>query len=221
MKNAFSREEGAFRDDRLFYVGCDDHYAPDQYFSFFRIPRIKVKVFPALDDKSHAQYVVDRMKEVECEEGDEVWVLLDTDHCIKDGHFHSYELAISEARSRGMNVAISNPCFEVWLACHHWGLDELVKEGLKTAKDFNGKLEQSLGYDKCNLRETDFTVETLPDAYRRAKTRDGMVSDGDKPDGVTTRIYRLWHNILQKAAFSQLSDSLRALAREIREGVVD
>ena len=50
----FSREKREFRDDRLFYIGCDDRYAPDQYFGFFRMPRIKICVVPALDDKSHA-----------------------------------------------------------------------------------------------------------------------------------------------------------------------
>ena len=216
MKSDFLREEGTFRDDRLFFVGCDDRYAPDQYFSFFRISRIKVTVFPAEDNRSHARYVVERMKDVEREDDDEVWVILDTDHCIRDDHFHSYELALSEARQCGMNVAISCPCFEVWLASHHWDLNQLVNEGLTTARDFNEKLKQALGYDKCRLKPEDFTFETLPDAYRRAKTRDEDVAGGDRPDGITTRVYQLWHNILVKASIVQLPDALKELAMEVR-----
>ena len=216
MTGDFVREEGEFRDDRLFFVGCDDRYAPDQYFSFFRIPRIKVEVFPAVDDKSHAKYVVERMKTVECEEDDEVWVVLDTDHCIREGHFHSYEQALSEARQSGMNIAISCPCFEVWLACHHWDIDQMASEGLRTAANFNERLAAAIGYDKTNLKSSDFPIETLSQAYKRAELRDAKILGGDKPDGVTTRVYKLWHNILLKASFAQLPDSLKELAAEIK-----
>lgn len=218
MSGDFVRGEGEFRDDRLFFVGCEDRYAPDQYFSFFRIPRIKVEVFPAVDDKSHAKYVVERMKKVkvDCEEDDEVWVVLDTDHCIKEGHFHSYEQALSEARRSGMNIAISCPCFEVWLACHHLNVDQMVSEGMWTAANFNEKLADAIGYDKTKLKSSDFPIETLPLAYRRAESRDEKILGGDKPDGVTTRVYKLWHNILLKASFAQLPDSLKELAAEIK-----
>ncbi len=218
MKADLSRSEGAFRDDRLFFIGCDDRYAPDQYFSFFRIPRIKMKVFPASDDLSHAKYVVEKMKDVlcECEKDDEIWILLDTDHCVKDGHFHSYELAISEARQCGMNIAISRPCFEVWLACHHWDLEELERGGVCSARGVNDKMKEAFGYDKTKLNAKDFPVQSLPEAYRRAKKRDSAVMGGDKPDGVTTRVYRLWRNILVKASLSQLPEPLNRLAEEIR-----
>jgi len=223
MKAEFSRSEGAFRDDRLFFIGCDDRYAPDQYFSFFRIPRIKMKVFPASDDLSHAKYVVEKMKDVmcECEKDDEIWVLLDTDHCVKDGHFHSYELAISEARQCGMKIAISKPCFEVWLACHHWDLDVLEGEEACSARGLNEKMRDVFGYDKTKLHAKDFPAETLPDAYRRAQKRDSEVMGGDKPEGTTTRVYKLWHNILAKAAVAQLPESLNILAEEIRNAESD
>lgn len=218
MKSDLSRFEGAFRDDRLFFIGCDDRYAPDQYFSFFRIPRIKMEVVPASDDRSHAKHVVEKMKDVmrECEEDDEIWILLDTDHCVKDGHFRSYELAISEARQCGMNVAISKPCFEVWLASHHWELESLEREGLSSARDLNDKMKAEFGYDKTRLNAKDFPVESLPDAYRRAQKKDSRVAGGDKPASMTTRVYKLWHNILAKAAVSQLPESVNKLAAEIR-----
>lgn len=61
-----------------------------------------------------------------------------------------------------------------------------------------------------------FTIETLSDAYHRAATRDAEVAGGDKPDGVTTRVYQVWHNILLKALASQLPDSIRGLADEVK-----
>ena len=209
------RKEGEYRDDRLFYIGCDDRYAPDQYFGFFKMPRIKICMVPAADNLSHAQYVLDKLKPIKCEDDDEKWMVLDTDHCTKGNHFASYEKALSEARRIGVHIAISCPCFEVWLAFHHSPVDEVVK--LATAELCSQHLSKvTNGYNKTQLREEAFPIETLPEAYHRAVKRDAEVVGGDKPDGVTTRVYQVWHNILMKALASQLPGVLRDLADEIK-----
>ena len=209
------RKEGEYRDDRLFYIGCDDRYAPDQYFGFFKMPRIKICMVPEADNLSHAHYVLEKLKPIKCEADDEKWMVLDTDHCTKDNHFESYEKALSEARRLGIHIAISCPCFEVWLAFHRSTVDEVVK--LTTADACSKHLsEVANGYDKTKLRSDAFTIETLSDAYHRAATRDAEVAGGDKPDGVTTRVYQVWHNILLKALASQLPDSIRGLADEVK-----
>lgn len=210
-----SRDVKEFRDDRLFYIGCDDHYAPEQYFGFFRIPRIKVIVVPATDDRSHAKWVLEKLLACDVEEDDERWMLLDTDHCTKPQHFHSYELAISEARSKGVKVAISRPSFDVWLAFHHIDADELAV--CRNADEVGSVLRAKLGsYNKTKLREDDFPVEAVPSAYDRAKQRDAEVTGGDIPTAVTTRVYQVWQSILIKASNSQLIPALRELTLRIR-----
>lgn len=43
---------------------------------------------------------------------DEVWVVIDVDE-------HTYlDAAVAKAHAHGINVALSNPCFEVWLIAH-------------------------------------------------------------------------------------------------------
>lgn len=210
-----ARDVKEFRDDRLFYIGCDDHYAPDQYFGFFRIPRIKVVVVPATDDRSHAKWVLEKLLACDVEEDDELWMLLDTDHCTESQHFRSYELAISEARIHGVKVAISKPSFDVWLALHHIDADELA--ACRNADEVGNVLRAKLGsYNKIQLREGDFPVETVPSAYDRAKNQDAKVSGGDTPTAVTTRVYQVWHSILSKASTSQLIPALRELTLRIR-----
>src|SRR5450759_1167627 len=81
------------RDDRLFYVACDDTYAPLQYFNFFEIPRINVIVVETSDGTSSAGQVLDRLLERKssCLEDDELWLLLDTDHYTSGRHIKSFK----------------------------------------------------------------------------------------------------------------------------------
>lgn len=210
-----ARDVVEFRDDRIFFIGCDDHYAPKQYFDFFRIPRIKVIPIPATDDLSHAKWVLDKLLECDVEEDDERWMVLDTDHCTDSQHFKSFEAAITEARQHDIGIAISKPCFEVWLALHH--VDPTVLDSCEDATAIGEVLRKALGaYNKTKLREGDFPVSKLPVAYMRAKQRDEEALGGDKPDRITTRVYLIWRNILDKALVSQLTPPLREFAREIR-----
>lgn len=213
---AIAREEGAFRDDRIFHIGCDDRYAPDQYFGFFKLPRVRILVYPAVDNLSHAKYVLEKLRAVEVEDDDERWMVLDTDHCIEDGHFESYEKALSEARQLRIRIAISRPSFEVWLALHYSDFADM--DGLATADDFGKHLKQVMGgYDKTQLRMEDFPIQRVPLAYVRAKCRDAEVAGGDKPEATTTRVYKIWESILSKTLFSQLSGELLELARQIKD----
>jgi len=206
----------AFRDDRLFYIGCDDRYAPEQYFGFFKMPRIKLCVVPASDDKSHAIHVLKKLQSVEVEEDDERWMVLDTDHCLKTDHFRSYEQAISEARSQHIQIAISKPSFESWLLLHRASSEKLA--GCKNADDVGEALKSVLGhYNKTSLQEGDFPLETVPHAYSEAAVLDATVPGGDKPTANTTRVYKLWQSIISKAAVSQLPKCLEGLWKEILE----
>ena len=112
-----TRDAGSLRDDRLFIVACDNTYAPKQYFDFFRITRVQVHVIPTPDGSSAAEHVLDRLRNIDHEEDDELWMLLDTDHCATGSHLKSFVSAIATAKQQGVNVALSKPCFEVGCCC--------------------------------------------------------------------------------------------------------
>jgi hypothetical protein len=204
------RNDTEFRDDRLFLIASDDTYAPKQYFDFFAISRIKVLVIPNEDNGSHAQQVVDRIRNYradDLEEYDERWILLDTDHCIQSGHIANYKSAIKQAKDLGIKVAISRSCFEVWLLLHH--ADVMDVSGLGNAAEVEAALRHKIGaYNKTNLKSEHYPLSLVVEACQRAKQLDSMVSGGDIPESTTSRVYLLWQAIASKALKTQLPHEL-------------
>ena len=201
------RDGLSLRDDRLFIVACDDTYAPKQYFDFFQIPRVQVHVVPTANGTSAARHVLERLLQFDHEEDDEFWLLLDTDHYTSEGHFPGFISALSEARQRGVHIALSRPCFELWLLLHH--LDESAVVHLANAAETEDLLRATLGqYNKRRLKSEHYPIATVPDACKRAKRRDSGVSGGDNPEGNTSRVYLLWEAIVAKALPSQLPQPL-------------
>jgi hypothetical protein len=189
-----SRDAASLRDDRLFIVACDDTYAPQQYFGFFRIPRVQVHVVPTLDGTSAAEHVLARLLQFDHEEDDELWLLLDTDHCAQGPHLASFTAALSEAKRQGVSVALSKPCFELWLLLHH--VDETAMGALPEARDVDDKLRATLGaYNKKNLRPDHYPFVSVETACVRAERLDKAVGGGEIPATNTTRVYRLWKAI--------------------------
>jgi hypothetical protein len=213
-----SRNDSVFRDDRLFLVATDDTYAPRQYFDFFEISRIKVLVIEKEDEGngSHAQQVVDRIKAYnheKLEDYDERWILLDTDHCIRNNHIASYLEAMKQARDLGINIAISRSCFEVWLLLHHDIPEEVSKLGF--ADEVEAALRKKIGqYSKTNLRSDDYPLSSVMLACERAASLDSTVKGGEIPEGTTSRVYLLWKAIAEKALRSQLPQELWPLVQD-------
>lgn len=205
------RDTRSLRDDRLFIIACDDTYAPQQYFNFFRMPRIQVHVIKHEDNKSHASHVLEKLREYPCEEDDERWMLLDTDHCIKPDHIRSFIRALKDAEKQGIRVALSRSCFEVWLLLHH--VDEAAVLPLKNARETEAALREALGgqYDKTNLKAEHYPFAMVREACLRAGRLDEATQGGLIPKGNTSRVYLLWQAIVAKSLDSQLPLELRGL----------
>lgn len=77
---------------------------------------------------------------------DQVWCVVDTDE-------FDVQRAVSTAKAAGIEMAVSNPCFELWLLLHR---QDCVSH-LARCVDVHRKLRRCLpGYDKCRLRFADF-----------------------------------------------------------------
>ena len=204
------RDSDSLRDDRLFIIACDDTYAPKQYFAIFQIPRVRIHVVPCDNRKSYVSHVLTELLKFDHEPDDERWLLLDTDHCIRDDHFGPFEQSLTDARLRGIQIALSCPCFEVWLALHL--VDGYEVRDFHNAADVLAFMRQRLpGFDKKALRTTDFPVETVTKACLRAEALDADVDKTNRPTHATSRVYLLWRAILSKALPSQLSPFLCTL----------
>ena len=208
-----ARSDRTLRDDRLFIVACDDTYAPKQYFDFFKITRVHVHVVPTTDGTSSAPHVLERLEGFKIGEDDERWMLLDTDHCTEDSHIATFLEAIQVARQKGIKVALSRPCFELWLLLHH--VDGSAVRHLKNARDTETALRNILGnYNKNKLEERHYPIDKLADALMHSKRLDGSVLGGDNPESPTSRVHNLWKAIISKALPSQLPAALRDLGPE-------
>jgi len=205
-----SRDTGSLRDDRLFIVACDDTFAPKQYFDFFRIARVQIHVVPTTDGTSAAAHVLDRLLRFDHDPDDELWMLLDTDHCAQGSHLQSFTATLRDAKQKGVNVALSKPSFELWLLLHH--ADETCVADLSTAAEVGSKLRTVIGqYDKTRLKASHYPLDSVAQAHARATRLDATVGGGYIPAGNTTRVYRLLEAIVNKALPSQLPPPLRNL----------
>jgi hypothetical protein len=214
---SLARDLDSFRDDRLFIVASDDTYAPKQYFDIFSLPRIKVLVIPTEDGTSAAPHVLARLnayvEENGIGEGDEQWLLLDTDHYIEGSHAGTFIQALTEARQKNIRIALSNPCFDFWLLLHHL-TDRTEIATISNASSVTAKLREILGqFNKTRLQSEHFTLAKVPMACSLARQIDETTGGGDRPLGPTSRVYQLWESLVSAAQYSQLPEELMVLTR--------
>jgi hypothetical protein len=198
------RAEREYRDDRLFLVATDDTYAPRQYFEGLSFSRVRVAVIA--NDGSAASsplHVVERMKEVfdevrkDARDEDEFWVLLDTDHNVKGSHLGNLTSAMQKARQAGFFVAMSNPCFDLWLLLHHEAVP--AGGGYGNYPEIEARLREVLGsYNKTNIGAGRFPLALVDQAIERARALESNPDkpEGDWPAGTGSRVYLLLERIL-------------------------
>ena len=115
---------------------------------------------------------------------DEVWCVFDT-----DDHPH-LEDACQMARDNGIDVALSNPCFELWLLLHFRD-----SPGMQGRKDLLRLLRGHVSdYDK-RIDFADYQPGYVS-ALERAKRLDaGARADGEDRRNPTTGVYRLTESV--------------------------
>lgn len=92
------------------------------------------------------------------EDFDQVWCVFDVDHFEVAG-------AVVEARRKGIEVAVSNPCFELWLILH-FGDHSAHAATYRALLPYLKK--HVPGYDKARLDFRDY-ADGLPQAGPRAR----------------------------------------------------
>ena len=135
------------------------------------------------------------------------WIVIDRDIPRVNGGGHSKEdflAAISEAKSKKVDVAYSNDCFEIWYLLHFVyrdvaiGRDDIIREVIKKLKDKNPTLFSKLNKDNIkskNMTEAIFTelLELQETAIKNAKRlleSYGEVHNPEK-DNPSTMVFKL------------------------------
>jgi hypothetical protein len=141
-----------------------------QYFALFRNTRVQVKVLPTgKDNHSSPQHVLQRLRVFEDQyqlgEEDELWFMIDIDRWPPG----VLAQVVKEAKEAGYGLAISNPCFEVWLLCHFLSPPDTVRG----CGEIETLLRTTLGgsYNKARL-DTSAFESLVEDAINRAEACD-------------------------------------------------
>lgn len=183
------RDKSTYRDDRLFIVGTDDTYAPDLYFGGLRLSRVHVHVIPTVDGTSSAEHVLDRVLSFDSMEGDQRWLVLDTDHYASGSHLKSLKNAIRRAKQHGVRIAMSKPCFETWLLLHYVSASSI--DDITDPRDALGRLKAVCpAYSKEALRSEDFEWPRIVAARARAASIDLAPSSVILPRN-GSRVYKI------------------------------
>jgi hypothetical protein len=118
-KRKYEKKE-PFRSATLFVIVCEGEKREPKYFQYFDgiSSRNKVYPVPSEEGKSAPNHLVQNANSASERYGlnvqDELWFVVDTDRW-RD---HLHKLQSECSAKNNWHVAISNPCFEVWLYYH-------------------------------------------------------------------------------------------------------
>ena len=191
------RDAGVVRDASLIVIASEDTYAVQAYFSRFRPRRVQFRVLPTEDGLSAPEHILARLDEFRSEfnldDDDQLWYCGDTDHWVDANHMANLAHVLQKCSQAKYRVALSNPCFELWLLLHF--LDTVPVE--MNCHDVCKKLSTDAGgYSKHKGCRAPITAEMVWRAAERAKRLD----DGTKeiPTTPTTRIYLILALLLER-----------------------
>jgi len=186
IKNQRYKKEEPWRDARLFVVNCEGSHTEPRYFDFFDRLTKKVRVMPIPSQgKTSPNHLLafahDYVNDFIIDEGDyALWFIVDVDQWAKHGHLQLlYKACKAEAN---WQVAISNPCFEVWLNAHFGPQQPTVKTS--QCQTWKQHLHQyHSGFDPTVNPELIATAIT--------NTKAVYQEDGFMPRIGATQVYRL------------------------------
>lgn len=204
----------ARRDARipLVFVATEDTYAAKQYLDALQTlgvvdrSRVEVVALPTLNGRSTLGALLDRLKDhhealdVSLPQ-DELWAVFDVDQ----QKVQSLAGAVQVAKSRGVRLAGSNPCFELWLLLHLTADVSSIPSSVDdrtAAKLCEQRLRDALlaesrgarGYDKTDIGPGRFAV---PERVREACARALVLSAATEPwpSTVGTHVHALVANL--------------------------
>lgn len=181
------------RDARLIVIATEGTHTEDQYFDIFESKKVQIRVLVTEDGHSAPKHVFQRLadykKEYQIGKDDQLWLMIDKDRWEEA---HLSEVA-SESIKKKFQLAVSNPCFELWLYLHHDDVDSGVRI---TCDELVTKLRAALGsYNKSNL-DLELYRSKERNAIDRAKALD-VDTDQRWPQQTGTHVYKVVEEVLK------------------------
>jgi hypothetical protein len=190
------------RDCPIFVIATEGEKTEKPYFeSLFNDPRIKVHVLPTgPDGLSSPKHVADRLKDAQkryqlaVNKGDEFWLVMDTDHHVKSNHVAEFKAVCQQAEQKGIGLAISAPCFELWLYLHFADSTQDMTDSTSMEAHIRKHVP---GYTHSDPHVHAFTREGVRAAIERARDLDSN-PEARIPEAPGTRVYRLAENLIRR-----------------------
>ena len=217
-RNSLMRERReAFRDARLVVVASEGKDTERIYFKAlakeYANPRVHVHVLERSEDEknnSSPEHVLKQLNDYKTqyalEADDELWLVVDKDSWT-DGMLS--RVAAVCAKDAAMNMALSNPCFELWLLLHLEDATSLTPEEYKMWLENRRKSKNADPYLKVRLRQklgsyhessydAPALVVNVGTAIERARRLD-KGPDDRWPQTLGTRVYLLAESVVRGA----------------------
>lgn len=185
------------RDASLLVIASEDTYAVKQYFSRFKTTRVQVEVIATENenDGSAPQHVMARLddfrKEYVTEQGDTFWICIDRDRWDEQ----SLSTVLRDCDAKGYHVALSVPCFELWLVLHH---EALGLAGCPKCAEVCARLQELMGgYGTQCCRTMKLSSEMVKSAMDRARAMD---NSDMLPTVPLTRVFKILDSMIARDA---------------------
>jgi hypothetical protein len=191
-KNRGYKRDEPHRDATLFVIACEGAVREKEYFEHLGeySSRIRIKVLeqdgqhksaPKWIQDSAVQYA----SETGLQEADQLWLVMDIDRW-KIEVFHEIQ-HVCESQSN-WSLALSNPCFEVWLYLH---VDDIQKSTSTTCSDLKTELGTMIpgGYNKVRF------IQRIREAHNRSVSLDTNINHF-MPDEMRTKMHLLSGQLL-------------------------
>lgn len=216
-RNSLIRERReAFRDARLIVIASEGKDTERIYFNAlakeYTNPRVHVHILERREDEqnnSSPEHVLkqlnDYKRQYELEFDDELWLVIDRDRWTEAMLSHVTKECTQDDY---LHVALSNPCFELWLLLHLVDVTLLTPEELRLWTGNRRKSKNADPYLKARLRremgsyhESDYDAKMLithvEEAIAQAIALDKNPADR-WPQTLGTRVFLLAKSIMNK-----------------------
>ncbi|MBM9578897.1 RloB domain-containing protein [Leptospira sp. 201903070] len=193
-KRPLKREMLPLRDASLIIIACEGQKTEKQYFNseIFHSSRLQVIVLETKDGNSAPKHILERLRKYKdsykLEANDQLWLMIDVDRWPNE---QISEVCGEALKIKNTSLAVSNPCFEVWLYLHFEAIKQTVN-----SKDIESMLKAKMGgsYNKSNL-EIEHFKGSIIDAVGRSKELDKDKVSARWPGNPGTHVYKVIEEI--------------------------
>lgn len=208
-RREFTRRTG-FRDASLIVIACEGAETEPKYFSGLKerlhSSKMQIEVVPRQDpSQSSPDAVLRELDSFAAEwflrDGDTLWLVIDRDpQSWKPGMIAD---VAQRCHQKGYFLALSNPCFELWLLLH---FEDVPAQGEERRRQLLENRDNLLKAEEARHRQANPTLEYIDHfvpqtetAIERARSLD-TEPEARWPSGLGTRVYRLVELIRLKVA---------------------